>query len=108
MLLDDCRNITLLGDGSRPSGAKAEFVPPAHRGRIVKELLRSNELVLISWVQALLTAEGIEPVVLDSHASVLQGSTYAIPRRVMVGDGDNRRARQIITDAGEGGRLRPE
>ncbi len=73
----------------------------------MKELLRSNELVLISWVQAMLAAEGIEPVVFDAHSSVLQGSTYAIPRRVMIDDADYRRARRIITEAGEGGRLRP-
>ena len=74
----------------------------------MKELLRTNDLVLLSWLEALLRGEGIEPLVLDSHASVLQGSTYAIPRRLMVDDVDLQRARQLVIDAGEGGRLSRE
>ncbi len=73
----------------------------------MKELLRTNELVLLSWIQALLRAERIEPVVFDGHASVAQGSTYAIPRRVMVDDADYARARRLLEDVGEGSRLRP-
>ena len=46
----------------------------------MRELLRTNDLVFLSWVQALLRAEAILPAVLDSHMSVLEGSTFAIPR----------------------------
>jgi Putative prokaryotic signal transducing protein len=74
----------------------------------MKELLRSNELVFLSWIQALLTSESIEPILLDTHTSVLEGSTLAIPRRVMVHDQDYRRARQLVTDAGDGAHLSPE
>ena len=72
----------------------------------MKELVRTNEPVLLSWLQALLRSEGIEPVVLDTHASAVQGGTYAIPRRLMVEDESYDRARRIVTEAGEGGRLR--
>jgi hypothetical protein len=41
----------------------------------VKELLRTTEPVFLTWVVAVLAAEGIAAVVLDVHASVLQGST---------------------------------
>lgn len=71
----------------------------------MKELLRTTEPVFLSWLQALLTAEGIEPVVLDLHTSVLEGSTYAIPRRLMVADEQYHRARQAVIDAGEGAHL---
>ncbi len=74
----------------------------------MRELLRTNDLVFLSWIQALLRSEGIEASVLDSHMSVLEGSTYAIPRRVMVEDSEHERARRILTEAGEGARLSRE
>ena len=73
----------------------------------MKELLRTNELVVLSWLQAVLRGEGIEPVVLDTHSSVMQGSTYAIARRLMVADAVYARARGIVANAGEGDRLIP-
>lgn len=74
----------------------------------MRELLRSNELVFLSWIQAMLTAEGIEPIMLDVHTSVLEGSTWAIPRRMMVHDEDYHRARRLVTDSGDGASLSPE
>ena len=71
----------------------------------MKELLRTNELVFLSWAEAILRAEGIESFVLDGHTSVLEGSTYAIRRRMMVVDGDYDRARRLMIDAGEERRL---
>ena len=77
-----------------------------HRGgSIVKELMRTNNAVLISWLTALLRSEGIELIMLDQHMSVLEGSAAAIPRRLMVADDDHARARRLIEDAGEGHRL---
>ena len=71
----------------------------------MKELLRTNELVFLSWAEAVLRADGIEAIVLDSHTSVLQGSTYAIRRRLMVIDDDYYRARRLMIEAGEERRL---
>ena len=71
----------------------------------MKELLRSNELVFLSWAEAVLRAENIEPFVLDAHTSVLEGSTYASRRRMMVVDEDYDRARRLMIDAGEERRL---
>jgi hypothetical protein len=65
----------------------------------LKELFRSNDLVLISWADALLRAEGVATVVLDSNMSVLEGSANAIPRRVMVQDADFTAARALIDAA---------
>jgi hypothetical protein len=71
----------------------------------VKELFRSNEMVFLSWAEALLKSENIEMIVLDGHMSVMEGSVGAIPRRVMVADEDYDRARKALEAAGEGGRL---
>ena len=71
----------------------------------MKELFRSNELVFLSWAEALLKSENVEMIVLDGHMSVMEGSVGAIPRRVMVADKDYDRARKALEAAGEGVRL---
>ncbi len=71
----------------------------------MKELLRTNDLVKLSWLKVLLADSGIEALVLDNHTSVLEGSAGAIPRRLMVIDEDLTRARRLLTDAGEAGEL---
>ena len=65
------------------------------------ELLRTNDLVLISWLRSILAGEDIEVLVLDNHTSVLEGSTHAIPRRVMVVEDDLTRARKVYDAAKE-------
>lgn len=67
----------------------------------MRELIRANEPVLLSWIVATLAGEGIEAIVFDTHTSILEGSVAAIPRRVMVVDGDYVRARRILVSAGE-------
>ena len=67
----------------------------------MKELLKASDPVLLSWVVATLAAEGIEAVVFDAHTSILQGTTNAIPRRVMVAEEDHGRARRLLADSGE-------
>ncbi len=52
----------------------------------MKELIRSNDLVLISWVRSVLNDFYIEIYILDEQMSVLEGSANAIPRRIMVDD----------------------
>ncbi|MGH6661357.1 MAG: DUF2007 domain-containing protein, partial [Rhodospirillales bacterium] len=50
----------------------------------MEELTRTNDPVLLSWLTARLADEDIAAVVLDTHASVVEGSISAIQRRVMV------------------------
>jgi len=71
------------------------------RDTTMKELLRTNDLVKLSWLRALLADAGIEALVLDTHTSVLEGSAGAIPRRVVVDNADYERARRLLVDAGE-------
>lgn len=65
----------------------------------MKELLRTNDVVLLSFASALLRDAAIEPAVLDTHTSILEGSIGAIPRRLMVADEDYARARVLLDDA---------
>lgn len=70
----------------------------------MKELLRTNNPVRLSWLQALLNDFGIESLVLDHHTSLVEGSIGAIPRRLMVADRDLDRARALLAEAGEDAR----
>lgn len=76
---------------------------PARRegGGEVRELIRTNDVVKLSWLQALLADAGIEAVVLDVHTSIIEGSIGAIPRRLAVSDEDYDQARRVLTAAGE-------
>ena len=66
----------------------------------MRELLRSNDLVHLSWAQAALAAAGIESVVLDSHVSGVEGNIGAFPRRLMIVDDDLlERAREVLARA---------
>ena len=65
----------------------------------MKELLRTNDTVRLSWLQALLGAAGIETVVFDRHTSIIEGSIGAIPRRLMVPDEELARARDLLAAA---------
>lgn len=67
----------------------------------MKELLRTTDVVRLSWLTALLSDAGIRTVVLDHHTSVLEGSISAIPRRLMVETRDFGRARMVLREAGE-------
>jgi hypothetical protein len=68
----------------------------------MKELLRTNDIVRLSWAQALLRDAGIDSVILDHHTSLVEGSIGAIPRRLMVAEGDHDRARALIAAAEDG------
>ena len=70
-------------------------------GNSVLELLRLNDPVKLSFLEALLRDGGIESFILDQHMSVLEGSASAIPRRLMVRDEDAERACHILREAEE-------
>ena len=63
------------------------------------ELVRTNDVVLISWLQAHLKDAGIEVLVLDEHMSIMDGSIQAIPRRIMVPEEDKREAQALLAEA---------
>jgi hypothetical protein len=72
------------------------------RTKAVSILLRTNDPVLISAIEAILKGAGIEYLVADTHASVIEGSVGAIPRRILVATEQLARARDLLTEAGLG------
>jgi hypothetical protein len=74
----------------------------------LREIVRTNDPVLVSAIEALLTAAGIPHVVLDRNMSVLEGSIGILPRRIQVDESHVARARQLLADAGLGHELRPD
>ncbi len=73
----------------------------------MRELVRTNDPVLISALEALLTGAHIEHMVVDQNMSVLEGSIGIFPRRILVGDDQFNAARRLVEDAGFGNELRP-
>jgi tRNA1(Val) A37 N6-methylase TrmN6 len=73
----------------------------------LRELVRTNDAVLVSAIQALLDAAEIPHVVLDQNMSVLEGSLGILPRRILVHDEHQESARQLLEDAGLSHELRP-
>ena len=70
------------------------------------ELVRSNDMVLMSFVQTLLDEVGIKHFMADENMSVLEGSIGVLARRLMVDGEAADRARQLLIDAGVGDELR--
>ena len=64
------------------------------------ELLRTNDMVLLSFAEALLKDAGIVCAVLDQNMSVIEGSLGVLPRRLMVDSDDLDEARRLLVDAG--------
>jgi hypothetical protein len=74
----------------------------------MREIVRTNDAVLISAIEALLKGAGIRHAVLDQHMSVLDGSIGMLPRRIMVDEDVAGRARRLLAEAGLGHELRPD
>lgn len=66
----------------------------------MKELLRTNDPVMVNYIEMLLREQDIEPFVLDVNASVLEGSIGILPRRITVADDEYDRACMTLRLAG--------
>lgn len=71
----------------------------------MEEIVRTNNLVTISFIEALLKDAGITPFIADQNMSVIEGSIGILPRRVLVPDDQAEEARRILRDAGIGAEL---
>ena len=60
------------------------------------ELVRTNNAVLITAIEALLKSADIPHMVLDQHMSVLEGSLGMLPRRIVVDQEYWEIARQLL------------
>ncbi len=65
----------------------------------MKELVRSNDPVFISWLMAALEGARINALLLDQHMSIVEGSLGILPRRVLVAE-DQFDAAKAIMEAG--------
>jgi hypothetical protein len=64
------------------------------------ELVRTNDPVIISFIEALLRDSGIVHFVADQNMSIAEGSIGILAKRIMV-DGERLdEARNILADAG--------
>ena len=71
----------------------------------MEEIVRTNDLVTISFIEALLKDAGIVPFIADQNMSVIEGSLGILPRRVLVPADRAEEARQILREAGIGEEL---
>lgn len=64
------------------------------------ELLRSNDPVILSFIEALMKEAGIPYQVADQNMSVMEGTLGILPRRVLVDRNREDEARRILREAG--------
>ena len=62
----------------------------------MRAILKTTDSVVISYAANLLSQEGIESIVFDAHASIMDGSVGILPRRLMVADEDSSRAQSLL------------
>jgi putative signal transducing protein len=68
----------------------------------MRDVLKTNDPVLLNFAEVVLCDAGIEAVVFDGHMSVMDGSLGILPRRLMVIDEDFERAKRLLADALQG------
>ena len=58
----------------------------------LRELVRTNDMVLVSAIGALLDGANIHHLVLDQNMSIIEGSLGILPRRILVHEDDAQEA----------------
>ena len=64
----------------------------------MKELLRTNDIVLISRIQSILDDEDVQYKLFDVHASIIEGSINAIEKRILVSNYDYKFSQKLIQE----------
>lgn len=64
------------------------------------ELLRTNDLVLLSVVETILKSQRVEFLLADQHMASLEGSVGFLPRRILVPADRVGQARRLLQEAG--------
>lgn len=72
----------------------------------MRELVRTNDPVVLSAIEALLTAAGIAVLLADQHISALEGTIGAFQRRLLVPEDEADEAHALLVEAGFGDELR--
>ena len=66
----------------------------------MQEIIRTNDLVILSLAESLMKEAGIHCMIADQSMSVMEGSLGLLPRRFLVEADREDVARQIFKDAG--------
>ena len=74
----------------------------------MKEIVRTNDTILVTAIEALLKSANIPHMIADQNMSVLEGSLGVLPRRVLVHQNCVAAARGLLADAGLGHELNPD
>lgn len=62
----------------------------------MKILVKTNELIFLSWVKHQLNENNIKFLVFDEFISSTEGNINAFPIRVLVSENDYERAKRVI------------
>ena len=65
----------------------------------MRVVLKTVDPVVLNYAANVLEQEGIEAMIFDTHASVMDGSMGFLPRRLMVLDEDFDRAQKLLRQA---------
>jgi Putative prokaryotic signal transducing protein len=71
----------------------------------MREVVRSNDAVMLGFAQAVLQEAGIYSLLADQHISVMEGAIGAFPRRLLVANEDWPAAHRALSGAGLGASL---
>lgn len=74
----------------------------------LRELVRTNDAVVLSAIEALLKSANIAHLIADQNMSVLEGSIGIFPRRILVDEDKLETARRLLAEAGFGNELRSD
>jgi hypothetical protein len=66
----------------------------------MRELIRSNDPVLISFATSVLTDASVQHTVTDTHMNVIDGSIGAVASRILVNPDQHDQARRLLEEAG--------
>lgn len=69
-------------------------------GNVMREIIRTNDVVVLSFAEVLLRDAGLKPLIADVNMSVLEGSIGVFPRRLLVPDERYDEAHGLLVDAG--------
>ena len=68
----------------------------------MRDLVTSNDPVLLNFIQVLLQDAGIGVAVFDGNMSAIQGALGAVQTRIMVPEESLAQARRLLDEAGLG------
>ena len=60
-------------------------------------LIRSNDIIYLTWVKSILSHNNIEFFVLDESMASTEGNISAIPVRIIVDDNDLKKAKYLVS-----------